>query len=212
MLAAESFLILYENTVATSPAINGAFDPGPRPAVAPASLEDRVSLFVAGRLNRNPRRLQLDLRLREDLDLHDDEAIEFFEEFSRQFHVDVDALFSRYWARHFGVYGLSWGSLVLMFLTAASAGFLAGYGAPREAWLLWASLSLLELVVLQGMPFLSPELNLIPIRISDLVHAARHGFWSEPGILQSRHRSRRRERGTGGSAPAPVLLPPSKSA
>ncbi len=77
--------------------------------------------------------MQLDQRLREDLGLNDDEAIEFFEAFSAHFHVDVDALFSRYWARHFGVYGLSWGSLILMFLTAASAGFLAGFGVLREA-------------------------------------------------------------------------------
>lgn len=198
--------------MATSPAINSHFGPGRRQAVEPASLEERVSLFVARRLGRNPRRMELGQRLREDLGLNDDEAIEFFEAFSAHFHVDVDALFSRYWARHFGVYGLSWGSLILMFLTAASAGFLAGYGVPREAWLLWLSVALLELVVFQGLPFLSPELNLAPIRVSDLVRAAKHGFWHEPGIVTSRRSSPRDTGRRACPSPQPILLPPSKSA
>jgi hypothetical protein len=193
--------------VATSPATNGARIQSPRILSPTEKLEERVAFFAARQLHVNPRRVTNDSRLREDLGLSDDDAIEFFEAYSAEFHVDIDSLFSRYWARHFGPFGIGWGTLFLMFLTASSAGFLAGISAPREAWLLWASLSLLELVVMQGFPFLSPELNLVPIRVSDLVKAARQGFWYEPSNGRRRRRaasaSRQRDPAFG-----PILVPP----
>ena len=193
--------------MATSPAINGPRIQGPRALRPAGKLEERVGYFVARQLHVNPRKVTSDARLREDLGLSDDDAIEFFEAYSAEFHVDIDSLFSRYWARHFGPFGIGWGTLFLMFLTASSAGFLAGFGAPREAWLIWASLSLLELVVMQGYPFLSPELNLVPIRVSDLVKAARQGFWYEPNNSGRRRHSdsanRQRDPAFG-----PILVPP----
>ena len=192
--------------MATSPATNGPRIQSPRILSPVEKLEERVAFFAARQLHVNPRRVTNDSRLREDLGLSDDDAIEFFEAYSAEFHVDIDSLFSRYWARHFGPFGIGWGTLFLMFLTASSAGFLAGISAPREAWLLWASLSLLELVVMQGYPFLSPELNLVPIRVSDLVKAARQGFWYEPnnfGRRRSASANRQRDPAFG-----PILVPP----
>lgn len=197
--------------MATSPAINGALVPGQRALRTAETLEERIAYFAARRLNVNPRRATGEARLREDLGLSDDEAIEFFEEYSAEFQVDIDTLFSRYWARHFGPFGIGWGTLFLMFLTAGSAGFLAGFGAPGEAWLIWASLSLLELVVMQGFPFLSPELNLVPIRVSDLVRAARQGFWYEPNHSGRRHRSTSRRK-SDPAAFGPILVRDQRSA
>ncbi|HZO56367.1 MAG TPA: DUF1493 family protein [Bryobacteraceae bacterium] len=191
--------------MATSPATNGPRIQSPRILSPVEKLEERVAFFAARQLHVNPRRVTNDSRLREDLGLSDDDAIEFFEAYSAEFHVDIDSLFSRYWARHFGPFGIGWGTLFLMFLTASSAGFLAGISAPREAWLLWASLSLLELVVMQGYPFLSPELNLVPIRVSDLVKAARQGFWYEPSNGRRRRSASHRHRDP---AFGPILVPP----
>ena len=175
--------------MATFPAINRPVIQRPPALKPPETLEERLAFFVAHRLQINPRVVTSNSRLREDLGLSDDDALEFFEAYSAEFRVDVDSLFSRYWARHFGPFGIGWGTLFLMFLTAGSAGFLAGFGAPREAWLIWASLSLLELVVMQGYPFLAPEVNLVPIRVHDLAKAARQGFWYEPNFSGRRRRS-----------------------
>ena len=197
--------------MATSRAISGALIPSPRVPRTAETLEERIAFFAARRLKLNPRKIAPNARLREDLGLTDDDAIEFFEAYSQEFQVDIDSLFSRYWARHFGPFGIGWGTLVLMFLTASSAGFLAGFGVPREAWLIWASLSLLELVVLQGYPFLSPELTLVPIRLTDLAKAARQGFWYEPSTSgRRRHSVPRREKDP--AAFGPTLVRPSRSA
>ena len=195
--------------MATSPAVNRV--QSPRVGRASETLEERIAFFAAHRLRVNPRRVTADARLREDLGLIDDDALEFFEAYSAEFHVDIDALFSRYWARHFGPFGIGWGTLILMFLTAASAGFLAGFGVSREVWLLWASLTFLEIVVMQGFPFLAPELNLVPIRVSDLVKAARQGFWYEPNLSGRRHRSSTR-RPKDPAAFGPVLVKQSRGA
>ena len=197
--------------MATSPAINGTRVLSPHALRTAETLEERIAFFAARRLSVNPRRVTGEARLREDLGLADDDAIEFFEAYSTEFNVDTDSLFSRYWARHFGPFGIGWGTLFLMFLTAGSAGFLAGFGAPPEAWLIWASLSLLELVVMQGFPFLSPELNLVPIRVSDLVKAARQGFWYEPNFSGRRHRSSSRSK-QDPAAFGPILVRHSRSA
>jgi len=199
--------------VATFPAIHSPEVRRTRARKPAGSLDRRIVDFTAHRLQANPDKVTQEARLREDLGLTDDEAMEFFEAYSAEFKVDVDWLFSRYWVRHFGPFGIGWGSLILMFLTAGSAGLLAGFAAPREAWLLWASLTLLELVVLRGFPFTAPELNLVPIRVSDLARAARLGFWFEPGRSGRRRHSplrRRKDKDQASHQPAfgPILVRP----
>lgn len=157
-------------------------------------LEARVARFTACHLGVPAARVTQAARLREDLGLNDDAAIVFFEEFGRQFGVNLDTLFGRYWARHFGPLGLSWGSFGLMALAVASAGFLLGFGASVDAWLLWASLVLLECFALGGAPFLNAGFNLTPVRVSELVASARSGFWCEGGCRIHSRRARARRR------------------
>lgn len=156
-------------------------------------LEERVIHFTSQQLGVPVSRVTPVARLREDLGLDDDAAVAFFEEFGRQFDVNLDTLFGRYWARHFGPLGLSWGSLGLASLAVASAGFLLGLDASFDAWLLWTSCVLLETVALGGAPFLSAGINLTPVRVSDLAASAHSGFWCEGGRrVHSRRRARAR--------------------
>jgi len=109
-----------------------------------------------------------------------DDALDFFEAFASDYNVNLDSLFTRHWQRHFGGQGMSLDSLCAQFLCAAPAGFLAGFGASFEGWLLYGFLMLLWFVGFRAWPFFRrcPEGG-VPIRVRDLAVSIRLGRWYE---------------------------------
>ena len=73
-------------------------------------LLSRIRVLVAKHRAMSPDELALDLRLGEDLGMDGDDAVEFFADYAREFHVDLAAM---RWKRHFGPEA-GWTPLVLL--------------------------------------------------------------------------------------------------
>jgi acyl carrier protein len=100
-------------------------------------LKDQIIKFVAEESAGQPEKIELNMRLAEDLGMDGDDAIEFFEKFQVRFGVDLSNM---KWDRHFGPEGFNpWVVLLPSF---------------------WRSLR-----------------QQCPVRVSDLVNAARSGAW-----------------------------------
>lgn len=125
-------------------------------------------------------------RLVQDLGMTSEEALDFFEAFGKNYGVNLDSLFARHWQRHFGGLGMTLDSLCTLFLCAAPAGFLAGFGAGFDIWLLYISSVLLWLVGFHGWPFFRRQPQGVPIRARDLAVSVRLGRWYEAPSGKSR--------------------------
>ncbi len=54
-----------------------------------ATLEARIIIFIVEQTNANLEKISLETRLAEDLGIDGDDALEFFENFSQEFQVDL---------------------------------------------------------------------------------------------------------------------------
>lgn len=143
-------------------------------------LTSDIIRYISKRMNVPEARIKPHSRLVQDLGMTADEALDFFEDFSRDYHVNLDSLFSRYWQRHFGGHGMGLDTLLSLFLCAAPAGFLAGFGVSLDGWLLYCSLILFWGIAMRGWPFFRRQECAVPIRPRDLAISVRLGRWYEP--------------------------------
>ena len=141
-------------------------------------LQDRLyALIIHHTDGRRP--LRDTDELFDDLGLDGDDAVDFFQAYGEAFNVDLTSLHRR-WGAHFGPEGFPLSFGLGMILIGAAVGFLVALtGLPK-----WAAfgLGLLAafgwLIGLRAWPLPRGE-ALIPITVSDLIHAARIGRWPE---------------------------------
>ena len=69
------------------------------------ALEEDIIAFVVGQTGMKRNSVHLSSRLAQDIGMDGDDAVEFFEKFGEQFHVDLTAL-SDQWDDHFGGEGI----------------------------------------------------------------------------------------------------------
>jgi hypothetical protein len=140
-------------------------------------LEERISAFIAEETGIKRKRVQLTSRLAQDIRLEGDDAVEFFEKFGEEFHVDLTALGDR-WRQHFLPEG---GGPSLGWMVVVGAAVIAG-GLLHSAakWIpVWASMIALIAVLcwVYGKFFRERGEEKIPTTVQDLVDAATAGTW-----------------------------------
>jgi acyl carrier protein len=138
-------------------------------------LEDRVQDFTAQHLGVKRSKLSTATRLNRDLGMDGDDAVEFFKDFSAEFQVNLDDLYS-HWDRHFGPEGgPSFGFLVIS-VACIMAGF---WLRDRLRWLpAWAwGIALISVVILAHQFWFAKKM--LPIAVGDLVESARSRRWSK---------------------------------
>lgn len=117
--------------------------------------------------------------LLDDLGLDGDDAVEFFDAYAETFSVDLTPLHAR-WRDHFGPEGfpLSFGLGMVLVGTTVSVPLIL-MGLPE--WLVFAlgmTAAFGWLIGLRAWP-LARGPRLVPITVSDLIHAARIGRWPD---------------------------------
>lgn len=145
-------------------------------------LELRVLAFTARQRGIAEEKVDLLSRLREDLGLDGEDAVVFFEAFSQEFNVNLDALRGKRWKRHFAparhpAAGARVAAFILLtlFLTAS---ILSGYFGWTSLWFL--VLAAIWLFGSQAWPISWLWPATIPITVQDLVDAAAAGRWVKP--------------------------------
>lgn len=146
-----------------------AFDP---------EIIERVRTFVAEQTGYPLKKTALDTRLAWDIGLAGDDAIEFFEHFSRAFDVDVESLRSLDFRKHFGDEGMGPEGCLLGVLVLALMTVLDPLGLP---WC-FSSIVALALLYLFGIAWCKylarkNRHNKSLVMVSDLVEAAHAKRW-----------------------------------
>jgi acyl carrier protein len=138
-------------------------------------LEKRIIEFAASQTGLDPAKIRLDSRLLHDLGMDGDDAVEFFENFSREFGVDITVL-NEDWDRHFGPEGGA--SPILLIVCGLSVGFGVIVHSEVPAVPFWVGNILFlvpTLYILWKINPVSPRI--VPITIRDLISAVRVGRW-----------------------------------
>ena len=145
-------------------------------------LEEQIVKFIVQQTSINIKKVHLDSRLAQDIGMEGDDAVEFFEKFHEQFHVDLNAL-ETHWDQHFLPEGTSVHPLGCMVMIAV--GVVAG-GLLHDAfkWIPgWVAMMVLVAIFcliyswLYEKFFGKPQDEKIPITVQDLVEAASSGTW-----------------------------------
>jgi acyl carrier protein len=145
-------------------------------------LAERVLAFTAQQRGVAVEKIDLLSRLVEDLGLHGDDAIEFFDAFSREFDVNLDALHGKRWKHHFGPEAQPAGPplvaifvLLTLFVTASIIGGYLGW-----TWLWFLAFVATWLFGSKAWPLRLLVPDTVPITVQDLVDAAAAGRWVKP--------------------------------
>ncbi|MGA2153476.1 MAG: DUF1493 family protein [Bryobacteraceae bacterium] len=142
---------------------------------AMSSLEERIIAFTADEIGVKRGRIRLDSRLLHDLGMDGDDAVEFFEEFSKRFHVDVTPL-SNHWAQHFGP-EIGGGPILLAVIgLAVGAATLLHKAVPAVPTWAWC-IPLVPSLIWCGNKVVTARV--VPVTVRDLVNAASTGEWAE---------------------------------
>lgn len=121
------------------------------------------------------RRLTTDTQLAHDLGMDGEDAVEFFDEFHRDFGVDLEDL-HMHWDQHFSPEGtLSLGVLVAIVLCITAGFWLRGAIGILPAWA-WG-LVLIAIAALIHHRFTKDDR--LPITLGDLVESVRIGRWNK---------------------------------
>lgn len=145
------------------------------PSVNP--VEERVFEFVASETGVRRRKLKLTTRLREDIRMDGDDAVEFFQAFAMMFDTDLTTLWNN-WDGHFGPEAASSWPAIRALIASVLVAILAGSAIPGipmwallvAAFAMWFGLSRLQIAG-GGDP------DMQPITIQDLVDAAMTRRW-----------------------------------
>ena len=140
-------------------------------------LEEQIVNLIVQRTGIKAKKVNLNSRLAQDIGMDGDDAVEFFEKFTEQFHVDLTALGPN-WQRHFLPEG---GGPSLGCMVTIGIGVVAG-GLLHEAFKrvpAWAAMIVLVPLFcrIYVKLFDEPEDEMIPITVKDLVDAAIAGTW-----------------------------------
>jgi acyl carrier protein len=143
-------------------------------------LEERIIAFVAEERGTAGSRVDLDSSLAQDLGMDGDDAVEFFEKFGTEFHIDLTALCG-HWNQHFASEGClgepPLGCAVVVVAAAFAGGLLhmAVYRIPAWASII-ALIAVFGWICRKFFNYYEPE-EKIPITVQDLVDAAASGKW-----------------------------------
>ncbi|WP_188054976.1 acyl carrier protein [Sphingosinithalassobacter sp. CS137] len=142
-------------------------------------IEQDIRDLLAERSGVARDRIRGDSRLLQDLGLHGDAAVGFFTAVAARHQVELTALWKR-WDRHFGPERLplvAW----LAFLPAAVGGALAGDWLGETLYLTRDGTRVLAIGLAIGAVWLiarlAPRRGQAPIRVDEVVAAARRGRW-----------------------------------
>jgi hypothetical protein len=143
-------------------------------------LEERIAALLVHETGIKPERVHLATRLTQDIGMDGDDAVEFFEKFAKEFHVDVTAL-SDHWEQHFLPEG---GFPSLGYMVAVGIAVIAGGLLHKMVkWIpMWASMiAALAVSIWVYARFFTkghPDWQ-VPITVQDLVDAATSGKWGK---------------------------------
>ena len=138
--------------------------------------DERVMQFTAQHWRvRKGLRLTTDTRLAQDLGMDGEDAVEFFDEFQRDFGVDLVDL-HMHWDQHFSPEGtLSLGALVAIVLCITAGFWLRGALGILPAWS-WG-LILIGISALIHQRFVRDDR--LPVTLGDLAESVRVGRWTK---------------------------------
>ena len=138
--------------------------------------EERVVQFTAQHWHiRKNRRLTTDTRLAQDLGMDGEDAVEFFDEFQRDFGVDLVDL-HMHWDQHFSPEGtLSLGALAAIVLCITAGFWLREAIGILPAWV-WG-LILIAIAALIHQRFAKDDR--LPVTVGDLIESVRVGRWNK---------------------------------
>lgn len=141
-------------------------------------LENEVRQMLARERGLSVKRITPSSRLREDLGMDGDDAVEFFVEVNQRFGTDLSSL-QENWSRYFSPEGLSlWnGAIIVPF---AAAGGITGAGLNWPKWA--AALLALGFVVaaywgLSKLPRRKSAQSELAITVAELIAAVKAGAW-----------------------------------
>jgi acyl carrier protein len=138
--------------------------------------EERVVSFTAKHWRiRKDRRLTADTRLAQDLGMDGEDAVEFFDEFQRDFGVDLVDL-HMHWDQQFSPEGtLSLGALAAIVLCITAGFWLREAVGILPAWV-WG-LILIAIAALIHHRFAQDDR--LPVTVGDLIESVRVGRWNK---------------------------------
>ncbi len=138
-------------------------------------LEDRVQGFTAQHLGVKRNKLSTGTRLNQDLGVDGEDAAEFFKDFSTEFRVNLDDLYTR-WDEHFGPEGgPPFVFLVIVVLCIIAGFWLRDLFGLLPAWA-WSIALIFGVILVHRFWFAK---DLLPITVGDLIDSARSGHWSK---------------------------------
>jgi acyl carrier protein len=141
-------------------------------------IEERVLDFTAQQRAVKRNKVSIASRLQQDLGIDGDDAVEFFRDFSAEFKVNLDDLYT-HWDQHFGPEGgPSFGFLVIVVLCIAAGFWLRDLLGLIPAWA-WG-IALIFAVILAHQLWFAKKM--LQITVGDLVESARSGRWSKSYI------------------------------
>jgi Protein of unknown function (DUF1493) len=145
-------------------------------------LVERVREFVAVKTGWPLGKVSLEAALARDIGMAGDDAVEFFEEFAREFGVPPETFSSLDFTHQFGDEGLRLGTGCSLLFTFSFFGFLLGAWANLPSGLVLVGSFALTLGVasLYRKYVRRHRDNQEPIRVSDLVEAATRKRWGFP--------------------------------
>jgi hypothetical protein len=141
-------------------------------------LEQRIIAFTAKERGMKPDRIHLSSRLSHDLGMEGDDAVEFFEKFSKEFDVDLVRL-GDHWHLHFGPEGSAppLGCMVVIGAAVILGSLLHEAFKPIADWI-WMILLVGGFGWIYTRFFIDQEPSgVVPVTVSDLVDAAKEGRW-----------------------------------
>lgn len=143
--------------------------------MATRDYQSEVIDIVADERGLPRARVQLSLRLRQDLGMDGDDAVEFFKTLHERFGTDLTQL-NEHWSDHFGPEGFSlWNGVV--FIPAAIVGGLAAAAASLSAvWGVAIGVILVAAWVWTIRRWGPPD-KMVPITVGEVIAAVEAGAW-----------------------------------
>lgn len=143
-------------------------------------VEHQVTQMLARERGLSVERITPSSRLREDLGMDGDDAVEFFVELNQRFGTDLTAL-QENWQRYFSPEGLSlWNAAIVVPFAAAG-----GVAGAALHWPKWAAvLMALAFVIaaywgLSKLPRRKSARSVVAITVAELIAAVKAGAWSK---------------------------------
>ncbi len=142
-----------------------------------SELEEQIVKFIVAETHIKAKKVHLDSRFAQDIGMDGDDAIEFFEKFHEQFHVDLTELGS-HWDQHFLPEG---GGPSLACMVVIGIGAVVG-GLLHETfkWIpVWVAMIVFVALLcwIYGKFFIEQQPEKTPITVHDLVEAANTRRW-----------------------------------